>query len=80
MNDETAWHSSACILCSINCGIKVRTDGKRHMTRIIGDRDARLSAHARELEDRVAARTEELERARHRAEGANQAKSAFLPT
>jgi len=48
------------------------------MTRIIGDRDARLSAHARDLEDRVVARTEELERARNRAEGANQAKSAFL--
>jgi signal transduction histidine kinase len=48
------------------------------MTRTIGDRDARLSAHARELEDRVVARTDELERARLRAEGASHAKSAFL--
>ncbi len=32
------WKSSACILCSINCGIKVQTDGKRHFTKIIGDK------------------------------------------
>ena len=30
--------STACILCSINCGIKVRTDGDRHITKIIGDK------------------------------------------
>ncbi len=33
-----AWQSSACILCSINCGIKVQTDGERHFTKIIGDK------------------------------------------
>ncbi len=31
------WHSTACILCSINCGIKVQTED-RHITRITGDK------------------------------------------
>ncbi|MEM7765232.1 MAG: molybdopterin-dependent oxidoreductase [Pseudomonadota bacterium] len=30
--------STACILCSINCGIKVETDGERNFTRIVGDK------------------------------------------
>ena len=30
--------STACILCSINCGIRVQTDGDRHITKIIGDK------------------------------------------
>ena len=35
MGDE--WHQSACILCSINCGIEVRLDGRR-FARIRGDK------------------------------------------
>jgi anaerobic selenocysteine-containing dehydrogenase len=31
------WHSTGCILCSINCGLEVQVDG-RHITRIKGDR------------------------------------------
>ena len=30
--------STACILCSINCGINVETDGERRITKIIGDK------------------------------------------
>ncbi|MFN8037228.1 MAG: molybdopterin-dependent oxidoreductase [Acidimicrobiia bacterium] len=33
----TQWHRSACILCSINCGIEVRLDGRR-FERIRGDK------------------------------------------
>lgn len=35
------WHSSACILCECNCGIKVELGGEdgRHITRIRGDED-----------------------------------------
>lgn len=36
---KTEWHASACILCSINCGIKVQTDGQGQITKIIGDKD-----------------------------------------
>ncbi len=32
-----AWHKTACILCSVNCGIEVETRG-RHLARIRGDR------------------------------------------
>ncbi|HEX7522237.1 MAG TPA: molybdopterin-dependent oxidoreductase [Acidimicrobiia bacterium] len=35
MGDE--WHQTACILCSINCGIEVRLDGRR-FERIRGDK------------------------------------------
>src|SRR3989442_11468993 len=35
MGDE--WRQTACILCSINCGIEVQTEG-RHIVRIRGDR------------------------------------------
>jgi len=31
------WHHTACILCSINCGIEVRLDG-RQFVRIRGDK------------------------------------------
>jgi anaerobic selenocysteine-containing dehydrogenase len=31
------WHATACILCSVNCGIEVKLDG-RHFTRIRGDK------------------------------------------
>jgi len=33
----TKWHPSACILCSINCGIEVKLDGPR-ITRVRGDK------------------------------------------
>jgi formate dehydrogenase len=33
----TDWRSIACILCSINCGIEVRTEGRR-ITRVRGDK------------------------------------------
>jgi anaerobic selenocysteine-containing dehydrogenase len=32
-----AWHATACILCSINCGIEVKLDG-RQITRVRGDK------------------------------------------
>jgi anaerobic selenocysteine-containing dehydrogenase len=35
-NASTNWHSTACILCSINCGIEVQLDG-RHLAKIRGD-------------------------------------------
>lgn len=38
MADPESWLSTACILCSINCGLKVRTDADRHITKIIGDK------------------------------------------
>jgi anaerobic selenocysteine-containing dehydrogenase len=31
------WHQTACILCSVNCGVEVQTEG-RHITRVRGDR------------------------------------------
>ena len=34
---EPEWHQSACILCSINCGIEVKLDGRR-FARIRGDK------------------------------------------
>ncbi|MFN8017508.1 MAG: molybdopterin-dependent oxidoreductase [Acidimicrobiales bacterium] len=40
MSDERpdeAWHQTACILCSINCGIEVKLDGRR-FARIRGDK------------------------------------------
>jgi anaerobic selenocysteine-containing dehydrogenase len=42
---ETAeiWKHTACILCSINCGLKVKTGGQRHFTRIIGDKTRPVS-------------------------------------
>ncbi|HTN81560.1 MAG TPA: molybdopterin-dependent oxidoreductase [Acidimicrobiales bacterium] len=35
MSDE--WHQTACILCSVNCGIEVRLDGRR-IERVRGDK------------------------------------------
>jgi anaerobic selenocysteine-containing dehydrogenase len=39
---ELAWHPTACILCSINCGIEVRTEpdasGRPQITRVRGDK------------------------------------------
>jgi len=36
---DAAWHKTACILCSVNCGLEVQTGGEdgRHITRIRGD-------------------------------------------
>ena len=38
MSDE--WHQTACILCSINCGIEVRLGGEdgRRFERVRGDK------------------------------------------
>ena len=38
---QDEWHSSACILCELNCGIKVQTGGVegREIVRIRGDED-----------------------------------------
>ena len=33
----TQWHTTACILCSNNCGIEVRLDG-REITRVRGNK------------------------------------------
>ena len=30
--------ATACILCSLNCGLKVKTEGT-HLTKIIGDKE-----------------------------------------
>lgn len=34
---DDAWHQTACILCSINCGIEVKLDGRR-FARVRGDK------------------------------------------
>jgi anaerobic selenocysteine-containing dehydrogenase len=34
---EKAWHSTACIICYVNCGIEVQTEG-RAITRVRGDK------------------------------------------
>ncbi len=34
---SSAWRQTACILCSVNCGIEVQTEGRR-ITRVRGDR------------------------------------------
>ena len=54
--------------------------GFNRMLGQIAERDARLAAHRDHLEDEVAARTEELVRAKDAAEAASQAKSDFLAT
>jgi anaerobic selenocysteine-containing dehydrogenase len=36
--DAGDWKHTACILCSINCGLKVKTDGQHRVTKIIGDK------------------------------------------
>ncbi|HKN00113.1 MAG TPA: molybdopterin-dependent oxidoreductase [Candidatus Binataceae bacterium] len=41
MADE--WQKTACILCSVNCGIEVKLEG-RHITRVHGDR-AHVASH-----------------------------------
>ena len=32
------WHKTACILCSVNCGIEVKLDGRR-IARVRGNKD-----------------------------------------
>jgi EAL domain-containing protein (putative c-di-GMP-specific phosphodiesterase class I)/signal transduction histidine kinase/CheY-like chemotaxis protein/HPt (histidine-containing phosphotransfer) domain-containing protein len=55
-------------------------DGFNRMLRDIRERDERLEAHRRNLEQEVADRTCELREARDVAEQANRAKSEFLAT
>ena len=42
---SAAWHKTACILCSLNCGLEVQVGGAggRHLTRIKGDKDHPIS-------------------------------------
>ncbi|MCP4046005.1 MAG: hypothetical protein GY732_08465 [Gammaproteobacteria bacterium] len=40
---QQGWNRTACILCSINCGLKVKTDGQRHFSQILGDKQQRVS-------------------------------------
>ena len=39
------WHKTACILCSLNCGLEVHTGGPdgRRIVKIKGDRDHPVS-------------------------------------
>jgi anaerobic selenocysteine-containing dehydrogenase len=37
MADAGTWHQTACILCYVNCGLEVATEGRR-ITRVRGDR------------------------------------------
>lgn len=39
---DTEWKSTACILCALNCGLKVKTEGER-ITKIIGDKEHPIS-------------------------------------
>ena len=55
-------------------------DGFNRMLGDIRERDERLEAHARNLEDEVKSRTADLRIARDAAEAANRAKSDFLAT
>lgn len=41
-NSQTEWKSTACIICALNCGIRVQTDAGR-ITKIIGDKDHPIS-------------------------------------
>ena len=43
MADADSWKSTACILCSVNCGIRVRTNSEQHITKIIGDKSHPVS-------------------------------------
>src|SRR5882757_8613475 len=38
-SESAAWKKTACILCSVNCGLEVQTGGEggRHITKIRGD-------------------------------------------
>jgi two-component system sensor histidine kinase BarA len=60
--------------------IGLLVDGFRAMLGDIHERDARLDAHRRNLEQEVAERTRDMRDARDAAEKANAAKSEFLAT
>ena len=60
--------------------IGVLVDGFKAMLGDIHERDARLDAHRRNLEQEVADRTRDMREARDAAEKANTAKSEFLAT
>ena len=36
-SQQEGWHKTACVLCSINCGIEVKTEG-REIVRVRGDK------------------------------------------
>ena len=63
--DERAWQSTACILCSINCGIEVRLGGEdgRRFERIRGDK-AHPTSHGYTCEK--ALRLDHYQNGRHR--------------
>ena len=44
MSDD--WQKTMCILCSVNCGIEVKLDG-RHITRVRGNREHVASQRVR---------------------------------
>ena len=39
---DRPWHKTACIICALNCGVEVQTDGRR-ITKIRGDDDHPVS-------------------------------------
>jgi len=39
---DQPWHKTACIICALNCGLEVQTDGRR-ITRVRGDDDHPVS-------------------------------------
>ncbi len=78
VNDQTHWHLTSKIPLKDEAG---KVYGLVGVNRDITDRkqaEAALLRLNEELEDKVTARTADLERARHEAEAANEAKSSFL--
>ncbi len=61
-------------------GLMHREDEIGTLARALADRDRRLQSWVTNLEDRVAERTADLEKAKLEAENANEAKSRFLAT
>ena len=42
--DSNGWHKTACIICALNCGLEVQTDGTdRRITKIRGDKEHPIS-------------------------------------
>jgi anaerobic selenocysteine-containing dehydrogenase len=41
-NDTTAWKKTACIICALNCGLEIKTEGTR-ITKIKGDKSHSIS-------------------------------------
>ena len=52
MSDD--WQKTVCILCSVNCGVDVKLDG-RHITRVRGNRE-HVASHGLRLREGAAAR------------------------